>query len=76
MNQSFDDLSNQSSGSAHVKEIQVPKDVSDMLESWLNKAKEAGDVMNNITIVEPSGGTSGPKKTMISNLHPEKIRRI
>lgn len=56
--------------------VLIPKDVSDMYESCLNKAKEAGDVRNNITIVEPSGGTFGSKKIMISNLNHEKIRRI
>lgn len=47
-----------------------------MLESWFNKAKEAGDDMNNITIIELSSGTSYPKKIMISNTHPEKMRGI
>lgn len=64
MNQNFDDSSG---GRTLVKEIEVPNDVADILESWLNKDKEAGDVMNNITIVEPSNGTDGPTKIMISS---------
>lgn len=76
MNQNFDDSSSQSSGSVHIKKIEIPKDVSDLLESWLNKAKEFGYVRNNITIVEPSGGTPGTKKIMITNLNHEKIRKI
>lgn len=75
LNQSYDDSSKQSIRSVCVKEIEVPKDVGDMLESWLNKAKKVGDVRYNITVVEPSGGTSGSKKIMISNLNHEKIRR-
>lgn len=37
MNQNLGDLS----GNILIKEIEVPKDVGDMLEPWLNKAKEA-----------------------------------
>ncbi|CAI8612732.1 unnamed protein product [Vicia faba] len=70
MNQFPNDLSKQSSGSLLVKEIEVPKHVGDMLKSWLNKAKKARDVRNNITIVEPYGGTSDTKNIMITNLNP------
>lgn len=76
MNQNFDDSSKLSSGSVLVKEFEIVKDVGDMLESWLNKAKEVEDVRNNITIVKPSSGTSDSKKIMISNLNPEKIKNI
>lgn len=72
MNQSSDDSSG---GSTPVNEIEVLKDVMDKLGSWLSKAKKVGDVRNNINIVEPCGGTLGPKKIMISNMHFEKIRR-
>lgn len=76
MNQNYDDLSKQSSGSVPVKEIEVPKNVGDMLESWLNKAKEVGDVRNNIIVVETSGGTYGTKKIMIKNLNHGNMRKI
>lgn len=76
MNQNYDDPSKQSSGSIHVKEIEVPKNVMDVQESWLNKTKDVGDVRNNITIIEPYDGTCGPKKIKISNLNLENIRRI
>lgn len=46
------------------------------MESWLNKASEAGDVRNNIIVVEPSSVTFDPKKIILSNMHPRKIRRI
>lgn len=72
LNQNSDD----SSRSVLVNEIEVPKDVADKLESWLNKAKKVGVVRNNITIIKASGGTSDPKKIMISNMHPEKLTRI
>ncbi|CAI8619212.1 unnamed protein product [Vicia faba] len=52
------------------------KDVGDIMESSVNKAKEDGFVRNNIVIVEPFGGTLGTKKIMITNLNPEKIRKI
>lgn len=45
MNHFLDDSPKQSSGSLPVKEIEVPNDVGDMLEFWLNKAKESGDVL-------------------------------
>lgn len=70
------DLSNQSSRSIPIKEIEDPKDIGDMIESWLNKAKEAGDVRNNITIIEPSSGTPYTKKIIITNLNHDKIRKI
>lgn len=73
MNQNYDDSSG---GSELVKEIKLPKNVVDTLKSWLNKAKEVGGVRNNVTIVESSDGTSDPKKIMISNMPPEKIRTI
>lgn len=76
MNQGYDDSFKKSSESLPVKIIKVPKDVGDMLESWLNKAKEARGVRNNITIIEPSGGTPDTKKIMITNLNTEKIRKI
>lgn len=47
-----------------------------MIQSWLNKAKEAEDVRDNITIVEPFSGILGTKKIMITNLNAEKIRKI
>lgn len=59
MNQNSNDSSG---GRTPIKEIEAPKDVADKSESWLNKAKEVGEVRNNITIIEPSGGTSDPKK--------------
>lgn len=76
MNQNSRDSSNQSRDILLVKEIVVPKDVGDMLESLINKAKEVGDDKSNITVVEPFGGTLGIKKIMIKNLNPEKIRKI
>lgn len=76
MNQNSEDLSNQYSGNVPIKEIKVPKDVGDMIEYRLNKAKEAEDVRNNITIVKPSSRTPGTKKIRITNLNPEKIRNI
>lgn len=42
---------------------------------WLNKAKEAGEVRNNISIVEPSSGTD-TKIILIKNMSPEKIWKI
>lgn len=47
-----------------------------LVESWLNKAKEAEDVMNNITIVEPSSGTPSTKMIKITNLSLENMRKI
>lgn len=35
-----------------------------------------GNVENNTTIVEPSKGSSSSKKIMVTNLNPEKIRKI
>lgn len=39
-------------------------------------AEEAEDVRNYITIVGPSSGTPDSKKIMITNLNPEKIKKI
>lgn len=76
MNQNYNDSSKQSRGSVPVKEIEIHKDVGDMLESCLNKAKEVGDVRNNTTIVEPYDGTYETKKIMITNLNPGKIIKM
>lgn len=64
------------SGRVPIKEIEVPKHVGDMIEYWLNKVKEAGNVRNNITIVEPYSAMPDTKKIMITNLNLEKIRKI
>ncbi|CAI8612606.1 unnamed protein product [Vicia faba] len=58
------------------KKFEIPKDVGGMLESWLNKVKEDRHVGNNITIVEPSGGTFSIKKIWLTNMNPEKIRKM
>lgn len=81
MNQNSKDSYKKSNGIFSIKEIDVPKDVGDLLESLSNKTKKvrstlSGNVKSNITIVEPSGGTSVTKKIVTSNLNPDEIRKI
>lgn len=61
---------NQNSGDSSwnilVKEVEVAKDVGDMLESWLNKAKEMGEFRNNISIVKYSRGTMKDRLTKMN----------
>lgn len=65
----------QASGIKLVHETIASKKVIDMLELWLNKAREAKVVRDHIFIVESSGGM-GYKKILIKNLNREKIRKI
>ncbi|CAI8604191.1 unnamed protein product [Vicia faba] len=63
------------------KEIDVPKDVGELLMSLSNKTNDigsssSGNVKSNITFVKPSVGTFVTKKIMITNLNPKKIRNI
>lgn len=65
----------QTSRNKLVQEIEASNEVIDMLELWLNKAKEVEAIRDHITVVEPSGGTSY-KKILITNLNPGKIRNV
>ena len=46
-----------------------------MVELWFNKAKEVESVMDHITVVEPSDGTSY-KKIIFKNLNIEKTKKV
>lgn len=69
--QTLDPYLNMNSWNKLVHEIEVIKSVIDMLELWLNKAKKAEVVRDQIIVVEPSGG-SGYKKTLFKNFNPKR----
>lgn len=65
----------QASESKLVHEIEASNDVIDMMELWLNKAKEAKAVKNHITVVDPSSEINY-KKILFKSLNPKKIRKV
>ncbi|CAI8594408.1 unnamed protein product [Vicia faba] len=67
MNTSLNMNQNQAGASKLVQEIDASNEVIDILELWLNKAKEAQEVKNKILVVEPDDG-KGYKKILIKNM--------
>lgn len=65
----------QANGRKLFQEIEASKEVIDMMELWLSKAKEAEVVSDHIIVVEPSGGI-GYKKILIKNHNPKNIRKL
>lgn len=66
---------NINSGRKLVHKIKVTKKVIDMLELWLNKAKEVEVVRDHISVFKLSGVTSY-KKILFKSLNLEKIRKV
>lgn len=56
-------------------EIEASKEVIDMVELWLNKAKEPEPARDHISVIGPRGG-AGYKKIIFKNINPEKIKKL
>lgn len=51
------------------------EEVIDMVELWLNKAKEVKAMRDHINVVEQSNGACY-KNILFKNLNPEKIKKV